>query len=438
MGCFRFHAAAPDGHWLNDPNGLVFAEGAYRLFAQHRADPPTFAATGWARLSSDDLLAWRFDGAVILPEGDDWAYSGSVLRSGDKLEAFHTSHRPGGEAQVRRVSDDAGATWRRDPLGVISDRRARNERDPFVFAYGDEWRMIVARPCDWTDWQSTPRSTLAVLRSSDRRQWEFCGAIGPWAPVGVMWEVPVLVAIGDRWVLLVSTVDRRSDEIYCAVRYWLGDFDGSGFAAIDGWPIDGRPLDLGPDFYAAIVNTPGGWPGDGHMMVAWLSSWKTARGFPWPQGAGGPISLPRRLELGLDRLLHSVEPAVSARFRRPAVAVPEAGSGVADIAGDAAFSLRIEAGRHRLVIKGDPSTGLVEISRAAGLDDGLEYHARHHDALTSRAVRTLRLFVDGPAVELFIEPDGQAASIALPAAGAFDVELSVGGVAVPLRWATLD
>ena len=62
-----FHAAPPAGQWINDPNGLVYAGGAYRLFAQHRADAPAFRETGWAGFSSPDLLRWTCDGAVIPP-----------------------------------------------------------------------------------------------------------------------------------------------------------------------------------------------------------------------------------------------------------------------------------------------------------------------------------------------------------------------------------
>jgi sucrose-6-phosphate hydrolase SacC (GH32 family) len=186
-----------------------------------------------------------------------------------------------------------------------------------------------------------------------------------------------------------------------------------------------------------MINTPNGWPGDGPVMVAWLSSWQTARLFPWPQGAGGPISLPRRLELRGNQLQHTIEPAIISRFHQPAEEVPEAGCGVARITGNAPFTLSIKASRHHLAINGDPATGLIELRRSSDLDDGLDYRGRHNEVLTCCDARTIRLFVDGPAIELFIEPDGRAASVALPSAGAFDVELVVDNAIVPIRWTTL-
>ena len=52
---FAFHAAPPPGEWCNDPNGLVYADGAWRLFVQDSATAPDFGKIGWARLSSTDL-----------------------------------------------------------------------------------------------------------------------------------------------------------------------------------------------------------------------------------------------------------------------------------------------------------------------------------------------------------------------------------------------
>jgi sucrose-6-phosphate hydrolase SacC (GH32 family) len=106
-----FHAAAPAGEWLNDPNGLIYSGGAYRLFAQHRNDGPAFTRTGWARLSSPDLLHWQFDGVAIPPAGEDWMYSGCVVEEGGELQAVHTMHAAGLEQQVRRWSGDSGASW---------------------------------------------------------------------------------------------------------------------------------------------------------------------------------------------------------------------------------------------------------------------------------------------------------------------------------------
>ena len=154
-----FHASPPPGEWLNDPNGLVRVDGCWRLFVQHRADAPAFRATGWARLSSPDLLDWTWDGPVIAPAGDDWAYSGSVTGDGGGLVATHTVHNAatGLERQARRTSADAGASW---SAAVEIIAAAANCRDPFVCDGGKA--MLLARPCDWTD--ATTASHIAIWR----------------------------------------------------------------------------------------------------------------------------------------------------------------------------------------------------------------------------------------------------------------------------------
>ena len=182
-----FHASPPPGEWLNDPNGLVHVDGRWRLFVQHRADAPAFRATGWARLSSPDLLDWTWDGPVIAADGDDWAYSGSVMRDGAGLVATHTVHDAanGQERQVRRTSGDGGASW---SAAAPLIGAARNSRDPFVFDGGAA--MLLARPCDWDDVNTA--SHLAIWRCGDGG-WQETGRIGPWHPPGVMWEVPVVL-----------------------------------------------------------------------------------------------------------------------------------------------------------------------------------------------------------------------------------------------------
>ena len=89
---FAFHAAPPEGEWFNDPNGLVFADGAWRMFVQHSAAGPDFGEIGWARLSSTDLLRWDWDGTVIAPDTLGQAYSGSVVAQNDGLTAYLTRH----------------------------------------------------------------------------------------------------------------------------------------------------------------------------------------------------------------------------------------------------------------------------------------------------------------------------------------------------------
>ena len=275
---FARHAAPPPGEWINDPNGLIFRDAQWRLFVQHSADAPDFKSIGWARLSSPDLLNWTWDGDVIAPNARGEAYSGSLVVEAGELAAYLTRHDGALQRQVRLASGDNGRSWREGPtLGP----EGRNVRDPFVFfcQATDDWRMLVAEPCDWTDWPVEPPSRLSVWRKAGHA-WVFVSHIGPWMQPGAMWEVPALVDFGDCQALLVSVIDRSKGFDDCAVRYWLGRFDGASFQAST--PQEGLRLDHGPDFYAAIVAVAEPADRRDHILVAWASNWATARAMPWP------------------------------------------------------------------------------------------------------------------------------------------------------------
>jgi sucrose-6-phosphate hydrolase SacC (GH32 family) len=425
-----FHAAPPDGHWINDPNALLFADGRYRLFAQHRSDAPEFQATGWARFSSSNLVDWSFDGAVIPPDGDRWAYSGSVFVRNGRLEAFHTEHYGGLQRQLRRTSRDGGLHWTDgEPVGPPP---ARNSRDPFLFfnAATADWRMLLARPCDWNDWRGGARSELMLLRSDGHlRDWEQVGRIGPWAPEGVLWEVPLLIPGRDCHVLIVSVVDRRRGGASSSVSYWFGRFDGSAFNMHDGEPPEGRLLDLGPDFYAAMISSPSNWPTMGPLLVGWLGNWETARRIEWPGFSGGPISIPRMLDIDWPRRRLVQHPAREVRGQFVCRSETAQLAGLASAGGlGNDFILRIEAAGGMVTIS--QSGPIVTVERTGSAL--LHWNAVHR--LSAPADR-FALFFDGPALELFLEPSGQCCSIVLPNGGRpFRMRLECGGIERPLAY----
>jgi sucrose-6-phosphate hydrolase SacC (GH32 family) len=430
-----FHAAPPAGHWINDPNALLFDGSSYQLFAQHRADAPHFRETGWCRFSSPDLLSWTFQGSAIPPERGSWMYSGSILGSDQALEVVHTVHERPLEHQVRRTSNDGGRSWspaeRLDDLGTA----ARNRRDPYVFRDGDHWALLLAEPCDWTDWESEPPSRLRLYRSADCRRWVEAGVIGPWRSPGIMWEVPLLVRVGGADVLLVSEVDRRSGGAACSVRAWIGTLEEEGFTIADNVSSDGQVVDLGSDFYAMMASMEGTWPAGERLYVAWASNWQTARAMRWPGFSGGPITLPRTLALeqreGAPRLVSRPAPMLLQRFAKPAPAVPAAGLGRLTWAGsrlrvgirsaDASAEIVLDAGKRSLRAErhGAPGDWAQEAPWEAARPAGSE----------------AMLFLDGPLIEFFSPIDGASVTMALEqASGPLHVVAEVDGRTIPFAW----
>lgn len=382
MSGWRFHAAAPAGEWLNDPNGLAWIDGRCTLFAQHSVHGPSGGEVGWGSFASDDLLHWRWQGVAIAPDDRGSAYSGCLVDGGSGVEAFFTRHHTDGssggphQTQHRAFAPD----WR-EQAGELGPN-GRNCRDPFVFFSPTtrDWRMLVAEPCDWHGWAPDGRSHLGVWRSDDRVSWRRAGGIGPWHPPGVMWEVPALIDFGAHHALIVSLVDRRAGRATCSVRYWVGRFEGVSFTISPSFPPEGLLLDHGPDFYAAMPNLVPGWPDQERVIVAWASNWDDARGRNWTDGArGGPITMPRTVTLA-DGVLRQRPIAAAAALVHATVAF-----------GD---ELAVE-GMH---LSADRGLGTLTVRTERGQSRS------RVDWLGSGSSATL--FRDGELLELFIDPEG--------------------------------
>ncbi|MBL0924622.1 MAG: hypothetical protein IBJ12_09195 [Sphingomonadaceae bacterium] len=429
VAAIAFHASPPPGEWYNDPNALLFDGTGFHIFAQHRADAPAFERNGWARISSPDLLHWSDHRGVIPPDKND-AWSGSIVADGPGLEVWHTRHCERMQDQVMRRSHDTGQSWTQ---ALASLGPARTDwRDPFVFRWCREWRMLLAVPCPWSADGTSTRSCIEIYRAdASRVDWEKIGQIGPWNDMGVLWEVPLLLPdpMGDNfWSLIISRVDRRHESAWCDVQRWRGHFDGTQFARLKGDDDEGESVDCGPDYYAAMANVEEHWPFAERALVGWASNWQTARRMPWPGFHGGPIALPRQLTaVGTAPI-----PSIIDAFSQSAAAVPKAGLGQArNLVGP--LALRIEGKSDRLLV-GVALDGTLSVER-----DGAEWlQWRREFPATMRAQRTLSLFLDGPLIELHIGPDDRWITCALPQQDLpFMVSLRDNGAAVPFDWHSL-
>lgn len=396
---FNFHACPPPGEWMNDPNGLAFQNGRYRLWAQHSDSAPEYRMIGWGSWSSADLLQWRWDG-VAMPYHDGCSvYSGSVAATeGGLIDAWFTRHDHARNWQTQHRA--AGPDWTQTSAKLPPE--GRNCRDPFVFrsAATQDWVMLVTEPCDWNDWSNEAASHLTVWRSTDRRSWLQNGTIGPWHPQGVMWEVPALIDFGDVQALIVSLVDRRGGATHCSVRYWLGKFDGAEFRPEADYWSDGILLDDGPDFYAAIPNLALGWPDHERVIVGWASSWATARSMTWPGGVhGGTSSLPRTITYQNGRL-HQ-RPVGAASALKPFVRHWRPGETTA---------IEVCGSQARLTIKIEPD-GFVAATRNADTPELIWNSSR---LLSLTYPTDIEVFVDCGLIETFFLTEGRVLTAYVP------------------------
>jgi beta-fructofuranosidase len=309
----------PRSGWINDPLGLTLRDGVYHLYFQHVPGQAEWAhSCHWGHATSPDLLHWAESDVALAPgDGDAGCWSGSVVTSADdETVLFYTSvNAPPdflvGRVRTARPADADLAVWTKDPGVAVElppEVSARTFRDPFVFADGGRWWMLVgAGLTDGT-------ATALAWSSDDLEAWTYEGPVAArhrddrdpvWT--GAMWECPQLLRVRDRHVLVVSVWD--DDELH-SVAAAVGRFADGRFDA-ESW----HRLSWGESYYAASAfRDAEGRPG----LVFWLRGVHDG-----PETWAGAISLPYLLDLDGDRPVLRPHPALDAERRspRPAAAV---------------------------------------------------------------------------------------------------------------------
>mgnify|MGYP000404647427 CR=1 FL=1 len=79
-----FHVSPYVG-WMNDPNGLVYAEGVYHLYFQHNPFDVQWENMSWGHAVSRDLLHWEQKDDVLFPDETGTMFSGSGIVNDRKM-----------------------------------------------------------------------------------------------------------------------------------------------------------------------------------------------------------------------------------------------------------------------------------------------------------------------------------------------------------------
>jgi beta-fructofuranosidase len=301
----RLHFTARQG-WINDPHGVTYRDGTYHAFFQYVPGQTSWSPScHWGHATSRDLLRWTELPVALAPAADeDGCWSGCVVAPTDGSDAamFYTSVSPPGHqlGSIRRAEplDDSWLHWRAtgDPVVELPAQvKGVRMRDPFVFADGSGWRMLVgAGLCDGI-------AAALTYSSADLRSWRYDGVLAQRSTddteplwTGTLWECPQLFRLGDRHLLLVSVWDA---DVLHYVAYGIGDYRDGCFEA-DSW----HRLTYGGSHYAAtsFLDATGRCG-----MLTWL------RGVDDPNGNwAGALSLPMLLSLDRDQLVAVPHPNV--------------------------------------------------------------------------------------------------------------------------------
>jgi len=460
-----YHLTAP-ANWLNDPNGLVEWNGSYHVFYQYNPGGPFHGSIHWGHAVSDDLVHWRDEPVALAPSTDgpdrDGVWSGCAVVDDDGTPtAVYTGGR--GRHQLPCLAtalDDDLRVWEKhdgnpvidetaDGLDLIGDEHWETEfRDHCVWRASEGAGKgpvgvdaAASADTDVTDAESTDETddgwyhligsgvegvggTALLYRGDSLDDWEFVGPLltGDWDGAGDMWECPELLDLGEKQLLHVSN--------YEVVQYYLGEAD-----------LDAPAFDVereGLLDYGALYAPQSMTTSDGRILVwGWLVESRDADA-QWEAGWSGALSLPRELSLGDDGRLRQRPAAEVERLREERVveAAPTLSAGErrdlgvdsstcelrADlsVAAGATVELAVRespARSRRVPVRFDGET--VEVDRrpstdAPGVDTGIERMPvgdgggradgadGEADDANGRNRVSLRLFVDGSVLELFV------------------------------------
>ncbi len=398
----------PERGWLNDPNGLCLIDGRYHVFFQYNPDSPVHTAIRWGHASSTDLLQWSYEPVALVNRRGSidaaGCWTGCVVDDhGTPTAVYSAVTSAASDAQIALARSDRNLVeWQQSDHGVVGPPQQADlteARDPFIFvADGHRYAIqgagspdgepaILAYACDdLEDWQQL--GTLLDYQDPVARQI---------APANI-WECPNLFQLGNRWVMIISSLQQGRTADTC---YLIGDLDvsdqGLRFVA-DG----GGVLDDGPSFYAPqVLVTPGrvlmwGWARDVDRPASEISA----------SGWSGALTFPRELSVREDQLI--IEPASELIKLRGASRAPD-----------------------RLI-----SARSFEVIATEGLKLDL-VDQDHHQVVVDKP-GAIRVLVDGSMIEVF-GPGGVPTTVrAYPRAGSSwqarsDGDLQIHELALPDR-----
>lgn len=312
----QFHFSPPQ-QWMNDPNGMVFADGEYHLFYQYNPYANKWGPMHWGHAVSADLVHWQNLPIALFPDRHGTIFSGSAVLDADNTSGFGTAANPplvavftyhdhlrenldpvGFQTQGIAYSLDQGRNWiKYEKNPVLQNPGVRDFRDPKVFwsAPRRRWIMTLAVG-DHVSFYSSP----------DLKEWTHDSDFGAgYGAHSGVWECPDLIQLpvaGEatpKDVLLVS-VGTGAPNGGSGTQYFVGRFDGRVFTPDASPSTASRWVDQGTDDYAGSTWS-GGRPEGRQLFIGWMSNWDYANLVP-TQRWRSAMTVPRELNLAKTAL----------------------------------------------------------------------------------------------------------------------------------------
>ncbi len=432
----------PPANWTNEPHGLVRVGDTWHLFYQRTPNGPFKTQMHWGHMASRDLVTWEHLPDALRPElqSDSFGFdmkgiwSGHVITDGGKAFAFYTSVNHGDRLAASNpgiamaVSDDAQLReWRK--LGpILNTREVRDFRDPYLWKEAGTWHMLIGAALE-----TGGGLEYLVLKPGEQggawqRQRRFMEpSYRVLDPGSEIWEMPVFERLSEGVsILLVNPIGGKISkygEAATRAVYWTGQWTGGVFKPFFRTP---RNLDLLPGHLAPTV----GRAADGRLRAIGIVDERRLPSSQERAGWANVFSLPRVWFLMPDQQTLGQAPAPELQVLRAERSVAQAdmklGAEPAHLAqGSHAYELFVEFdavklgtgqlfidvlasedGREFTRLLFDPSQGRVGLDKSKSTlsdeGEGPQVLAGPYDAQAFGPMRSVRVIVDGSAIEVFV------------------------------------
>ena len=410
-------------NWMNDPNGPIFFRGRYHMFHQYNPQSAVWGNMHWAHATSFDLIHWKHEPIAISPTANgpdrDGVFSGSAIVDGttptviytgvappssDAAATLRDGHHIWRETQCLAVAQDNDLrVWKKLADPVIAAPPAGLEvtgfRDPYVWREGDRWMLILGSGIRYQG------GAILLYTSPDLRHWTYLHPLVQGAPsgkdsanpvdTGDMWECPDFFPLGDKHVLLISTMGK--------VCWKVGTYAQQRFT-----PEKEGVVDWG-SYYAAktMLDREGN-----RILWGWIPETRPDADLI-AAGWAGAMSLPRVLSLNLQNELQT-EVSLAAnllRSRRTTLTGTTQADRqkaldslrIQDLAAELHLRLQPKSDAFTFTLKSEDGTPFVAISCA----NKMNFRELRINNIavplagTSNSPVHLHMFLDGSVLEIF-------------------------------------
>ncbi len=274
----RFHFQ-PEKNWMNDPNGPVVLGENLHMFYQYNPQGAVWGNMTWGHAVLKDLTHWKRLPCALhpdMPYDKDGVFSGCCVVKDGLPHILYTGVQP--EVQCLAIGDAKAQNFVKyegNPIIVREEGEELNGfRDPF--AWQEDGMTYIAVGSG----EKGKRGFALLYRSQDLKRWERVGELcSKDDPEEDMWECPNFLRFEDGTAtLLVSLM--KAQGVYAMDGVYENHVLRAGAM---------RPFDLGNSYYAPnTVVMP-----DGRIVnFGWMRETVEGR-----EAAGwqGMLTLPREI-----------------------------------------------------------------------------------------------------------------------------------------------